>query len=90
MVVLARAILSGERRTLDDGTELVEIDGRWYNADRTNAGRFMREHKVTLEPKTGPSDDRAAMDKLEKLEEALLEGRISEQTYQDLKAKYER
>jgi len=93
MTELSRAIVDGERRTLADGTELVLIKGRWYNADRGNAARFMRESKdeeVTRpERSEGPSKEELAR-RLEQLETSLLEGRISEETYLQLKSKYER
>ena len=62
MAALARAVLSGDRRTLPDGTEVVNINGKWYNADRTNAGRFMREHKgpdVPAPPRPATTDVQA-------------------------------
>jgi hypothetical protein len=93
MAELARAIVDGERRTAPDGTSLVELKGRWYNADRTNVGVFVREWK---EPEAPAAPEQAAATttekrerKLEQLEAALLDGKISEQTYRDLKRKYE-
>lgn len=90
MTELSRAIVAAEKRVAPDGTEQVLIKGRWYNADRTNVGQFLRESKEPEAevPAPSPADDRRK--RLDKLEEALLEGKISEQTYMDLKAKYER
>jgi hypothetical protein len=91
MSELSRAVVSGPRRTESDGTEMVLIKGRWFNADRTNVGRFMRELKEGEDDKKAPppeADDRNK--RMDKLEAALLEGKISEQTYKELKAKYER
>ena len=92
MAELARAIVDGEKRTTPDGTPLVRIKGKWYNADRANVGAFAREWK---EPEPVVVARRSAMTheerarKLEQLETALLEGKISEQTYRELKRKYE-
>ncbi len=86
---LGRAIVDGEKRTTADGAELVLINGKWYNADRNNLGRFMIEWK---EEAAGPSGTGAAGDrasKLARLEERLLEGKISEETYERLRKKYE-
>jgi len=90
MAALARTVLSGEKKTLPDGTELVNINGQWYNADRTNVGRFMREHKEPKTPKISKRSENNLEDRLDMLEQALLEGKISEKTYMELKAKYEK
>jgi hypothetical protein len=86
---LAKEIVDGPKRTTDDGTLLVEIDGHWYTADHKNIGRFLREWRED-ETREGPIDsaqDRAR--KLEQLDERLLEGKISEETYERLRKKYE-
>ena len=92
MAELARAIVDGERRTTPDGTPLVKIKGKWYNADRANAGVFAREWKepeAPVAPKRATTTAEERDRKLEQLETALLEGKISEQTYRELKRKYE-
>ncbi len=84
---LARDIVDGPKKDAPDGTPLVQVDGHWYKADHTNVGTFLQEYK---EEAAGPSkgaSERAR--KLEQLEERLLEGKISEETYQELKKKYE-
>jgi hypothetical protein len=92
MSELARAVVDGEKRTAPDGTALVKLKGKWYNADRTNVGVFVREWK---QPEAPAAPARAATTaekrdlKLEQLETALLEGKISEQMYRELKRKYE-
>ena len=89
---LARTIVDGERRTGPDGTQLITIKGRWYNADRTNVGVFMREWKgpeAPAPPRSGPMTSEERQNRLGQLEDALLEGKISEQTYRELKSKYE-
>jgi len=40
---LARAIVDGERRISSNGVQIVNISGKWYNADRRNLGVFLRE-----------------------------------------------
>ena len=86
MAELARAIVDGERCTAPDGTPLVKVKGKWYNTDRTNVGVFVREWK---EPVAQAAPKRTAMTaeererKLEQLETALLEGKISEKTFQE-------
>ncbi len=88
MAILAKEIVDGPRKTAPDGSELVEIDGKWYTCDHTHVGSFLQEWKEKERAKPLVSDeDKAA--KLEKLEERLLEGQISEETYERLRKKYE-
>jgi hypothetical protein len=82
---LSQEIVDGERRTSPQGEPLVLIDGRWYIVDLDNVGTFLTEWKEEEEPL---SPEEAKVKKLEQLEEALLEGRISESTYQELVRKY--
>jgi hypothetical protein len=89
MVALSRRIISGEKRTAPNGTQLVNVDGKWYEADRTNVERFMREYTEPVPSGEPSSREEYVRDKLDKLEDALLDGRISEETYKELKAKYE-
>ena len=84
MSELARAIVDGERRKATDGTPLVSIKGRWYVADISNLGSFLRDWD---EGGAGTPEERRK--KLKQLEKALLEGKISEKTYNELKKKYE-
>jgi len=85
---LARDIVDGPKRTGPDGSPLVQVDGRWYNMDHTNVGTFLQEHKDADGSRTSGGDtDRAT--KLEQLETRLLEGKISEETYDRLRKKYE-
>jgi hypothetical protein len=86
MSQLAREIVDGERRKEPDGTELVLVDGKWYEADHNNLGRFLREHKEEAAGTGLSARERAK--RLEQLEERLLEGRISEETYERLRDKY--
>jgi hypothetical protein len=90
MAELARTIVDGEKRTAADGTPLVIVKGRWYCADRSNVGTFAREWKEPAPAPGGPLTDVERARKMEKLETALLEGKITEETYRELKAKYEK
>jgi hypothetical protein len=83
MSQLASEIIDGPKRTAPDGTELVEIDGVWYTADHRKTGKFLQIWKEGQEE----GDDQAQ--KLEQLEARLLEGKISEETYERLRRKYE-
>ena len=55
---LAKAIVEGERKEAPDGTELVRIKNKWYNADISNPGEFMREWKdpETRAPEESPEE----------------------------------
>jgi hypothetical protein len=90
LAILAKEIVDGPKRTAPDGTELVEVDGRWYTSDHTRIGSFLQEwiDKEEVPPK-GPSTDEGES-KLDQLESRLLEGKISEETYERLRKKYER
>jgi hypothetical protein len=85
---LARDIVDGPKRNAPDGTLLVQVDGRWYNADHTNVGTFLQEHREERETHPTPDKDERAK-KLAQLEDRLLEGSISEETYEELRKKYE-
>ncbi len=87
---LGREIVDGPKKESPDGTILVQVDGRWYAADHTRPVAFLIEWKEDAPEEV--SDERAEQDrhaKLEKLENALLEGNISEEMYERLKQKYE-
>ena len=92
-VELAGLLATGEKRTLPDGRETTQIKGRWYYSDASDTSTFLTEHgaKPKAEPRraaaAAPTMDRAAL--LAKLEERLILGEISEETYRELKRKYE-
>ncbi len=89
IATLAREIVDGPKKTAPDGATLVEVEGRWYYADHTKLGTFLmefKEEKAAAAPEIS-EDERAT--KLDKLESALLDGKISEETYKELKKKYE-
>jgi hypothetical protein len=84
MAELARAIVDGEAKRTPDGTPLVRVKGRWYVADRSNLGTFLREWD-----EGGADTPEERRRKLKQLEKALLDGKVSEQTYRELRKKYE-
>jgi uncharacterized membrane protein len=89
MSQLAREIVDGPKRTCPDGSEYVKIDGKWYKADHTNVGTFLSEYKEKKkEPTRASMDTGDKQSKMDKLEERLLDGDISEETYERLRKKY--
>ena len=88
---LAREIVDGPKKEAPDGTPLVKVGGKWYVANIANVGTFLGEWKD--EPSRPSVDhdltEEKRKEKLDKLEDALLEGKISEETYQRLRKKYE-
>ena len=92
-VKLAAALATGEKKTLPDGMEITEIDGRWYYSDDKDSSTFLKEHGVkpkVEEPKkkevVEPAPDKKKL--LAKLEERFIMGEISEEVYNELKKKY--
>jgi uncharacterized membrane protein len=88
---LAAALATGQKEALPDGREVTLIEGRWYFSDVKDASSFLTEHgaRPKAEPKKAavPTMDRATI--LAKLEERLAMGEISEETYNQLRRKYE-
>jgi hypothetical protein len=89
-VDLANALATGEKKTLPDGQETTEIDGRWYFSDVKDTGTFLKEHgakpKGTVEESIDVLTDKETQ--LAKLEERFILGEISEDDYNRLKEKY--
>ncbi len=93
IVELATAIMGGERRTTPSGSPLVKIKGAWYRADRTDPDTFMKEWREPPAPAGAAVAApvlRSREEKLERLEGLLASGKVSQETYLDLKGKYER
>jgi uncharacterized membrane protein len=87
-VDLANALVVGEKRTLPDGRETTNIDGRWYYSDPDDTDTFLKEHGVEKK-EHAPRTDGTDKDRLlAKLEERFILGEISEETYNSLKRKY--
>jgi hypothetical protein len=86
-VDLASALATGEKRTLDDGREVTDIDGRWYYSDPEDVRTLLKEHVDEGSSKQADADSDMA-ERLEKLEERFSKGEISEVLYERLKKKY--
>jgi len=92
---LAAALATGQKKTLPDGREVTAISGRWYYSDPGDSSSFLKEHgaKPKMEVhRPAPAAAAPAMDRatiIAKLEERLALGEISEETYRELKRKYE-
>jgi hypothetical protein len=87
---LATILATGNKRTLPDGREVTQIEGRWYYSDPDDSSTFLKEHdaKPKEAPKTpGPAADRDEL--LAKLEERFILGEITTEDYRELKKKYE-
>jgi uncharacterized membrane protein len=87
-VDLANSLATCEKKTVEGGKEVSQIDGRWYYSDREDTGTFLKEHgkKKEERPPKMPTTDREKL--LAKLEERFILGEISEETYKELKKKY--
>jgi hypothetical protein len=92
MANLAKDIVDGPRRSTPDGAMVVDVDGQWYYADHNKLGTFLMEWKGEKEEKAdaapGMTKDELTK-RMDQLEDALLDGKISEETYKELKKKYE-
>jgi len=88
-VELAHMLSTGETKTVEGGKEVTNIGGRWYFSDHDDTGTFLKEHGAKKEERRpkAPSSDKEKL--LAKLEERFILGEISEDTYRELKEKYE-
>jgi hypothetical protein len=89
---LAALLATGQKKALPDGREVTAIGGRWYYSDPGDSSTFLKEHGAkpkaeARKPATPPAMDKATI--LAKLEERLAMGEISEETYNNLRKKYE-
>jgi hypothetical protein len=89
---LAGALATGQRKDTPDGREVTLIEGRWYFSDVKDASSFLTEHGARPKAEVkksaaAPTMDRATI--LAKLEERLAMGEISEETYNQLRRKYD-
>jgi len=89
---LAAALATGEKKEAPDGREATLVEGRWYFSDVRDASSFLTNHGAEPEPEAmwpavAPVMDKATI--LAKLEERLAIGEISEETYKQLRRKYE-
>jgi uncharacterized membrane protein len=94
---LASLLATGQKKTLPDGKEITAISGLWYYSDPGDSSSFLKEHgaKPKAAPRraapateaAAPAMDRATL--LSKLEERFILGEISEESYKELKRKFE-
>jgi len=88
---LAAALATGQERDTPEGREVTLIEGRWYFSDVKDSSTFLTEHgarpKAELKRAIVQTMDRATI--LAKLDERLAMGEISEETYNNLRRKYE-
>jgi hypothetical protein len=84
-VTMAALLAEGEHSTLDNGSPITKIDGRWYHSDTEDLRTFLREVKEQAPSDAGTSDK---ADLLRKVEVRFNKGQISEETYNRLKKKY--
>ena len=85
---LAKAVVNEEKMTTEEGVSLVKIKGTWYLADYRSVGTFLHEWKES----NGSSYEMTSAKKkefLRKLEDRLVNGEISEETYERLRKKYD-
>jgi hypothetical protein len=90
-IELASALATGPKKTVKEGREVTEIDGRWYYSDMEDTGSFLKEHGAKSDGRESKSP--VHMDKeslLATLEERFILGEITEETYKELKEKYGR
>ncbi len=83
---LAAALATGEKKTVEGGVEVTNIEGRWYYSDAKDTGTFLKEHGAKPKRSTASSVDKEKL--LAKLEERFILGEISEEAYKELKNKY--
>jgi hypothetical protein len=85
-IELANALVAGEKQTLPEGGEITNIEGRWYHSDTDDGSTFLKEHvESNQEDQEGYSMEKE--DLLAILEERLIMGEISEESYLGLKVK---
>ena len=85
---LAAALAIGEKKRVEGDKEVTLIDGKWYYSDMEDASTFLKEHGA--KPKEGRKASINGRDGLlAKLEERFILGEISEETYRELKGKYD-
>jgi hypothetical protein len=84
---LAAALATGEKRQVEGDREVTLIEGHWYYSDMDDPSSFLKEHGAKPKAEAKAS---AKTDLLAKLEERFIMGEISEETYRELKEKYNR
>ena len=85
---LAASLATGEKKMVDGGMEVTKIDGLWYYSDHEDTGTFLKEHGAKPKASTKKATTTHRTDLLAKLEERFILGEISEETYMELKEKF--
>ena len=91
VVELANAIMDGETRTTPTGAPLVRLRGKWYHSDREAPDTYMKEWQeppARTAPAAAPSL-KSREEKLGRLDQLLASGKVTKETYEELKRKYE-
>jgi hypothetical protein len=91
VVDLANMVIDGEKRSTPAGAPLVKIKGAWYHADRNAPDSYMKEWQ---EPPSRAAPAAAPVlksreEKIARLDALLASGKVTEETYRELKRKYE-
>lgn len=91
IVELATAIMDGEKRATPAGAPLVRLKGKWYHADREAPDTYMKEWQeppARAEAKAAPVL-KSREEKMARLDALLASGKVTKETYEELKRKYE-
>ena len=84
---MAAVLATGEKKTVEGDREVTNIDGRWYYSDMDDPSNFLKEHGA--KPKSPSKKVQTETEALlAKLEERFILGEISEESYTELRAKY--
>ena len=84
---MAAVLATGEKKTVEGDREVTNIDGRWYYSDMGDPSHFLKEHGAKPKGRsTKVQTETEAL--LAKLEERFILGDISEDSYTELKEKY--
>ncbi|NIP35326.1 MAG: hypothetical protein GWN18_20135, partial [Thermoplasmata archaeon] len=57
---LSALLATGEKKTVEGGAEVTQVNGRWYYSDADDTGTFLTEHGKKVEPKREPPKAAAA------------------------------
>ena len=71
---------------MEGDREVTLIDGHWYYSDMDDPATFLKEHGA--KPKSKPKQSTGTDELMAKLEERFILGEITEESYKELKDKY--
>jgi len=80
---LATDIVDGTKGRADDGRPVVNINGRWYYCDGLDPETYMREWEAKPARPSLSASERDV--RLNKINDLLIDGKISEETYKKLR-----